>query len=325
MKLRALTLAGLAVCGVLAFASPAAAATEFGSHCRGEIGGPPLNLVSISHGGSEPLPVAAPSNGVITSWGLNVDLSEIPPEALEEIVGLVAPRLQVWRPDGGPVYTLVGDLGAPRLANGENAFSARIPVQAGDHLGTTGLLTTVICESNDSGDTIGFNEDELSIGGSGNFETADEVQLPIWARVEADADGDGYGDETQDGCPQSAAYHSACPVVTIGSAAYAGKKKVTVYVATSLGAPVSVSGSVAIGKGKSATLAGTVQPVVPGQLAKFTLSLPQAVLKQLGTTPRSKKLKATVTAAATNVNGSLSSTAATVKLPGQQKPAPKHK
>jgi predicted phage tail protein len=34
--------------------------------------------------------------------------------------------------------------------------------------------------------------------------------LDVAAKVEPDADGDGYVDETQDGCPSQAASHGAC-------------------------------------------------------------------------------------------------------------------
>ncbi len=36
-------------------------------------------------------------------------------------------------------------------------------------------------------------------------------ELLIQTRIEPDGDGDGYGDETQDACPQNPATHKACP------------------------------------------------------------------------------------------------------------------
>jgi hypothetical protein len=38
--------------------------------------------------------------------------------------------------------------------------------------------------------------------------------MDLSAQLEADADGDGYGDETQDECPTDASTHGACPDTT---------------------------------------------------------------------------------------------------------------
>ena len=48
--------------------------------------------------------------------------------------------------------------------------------------------------------------------GFGAFATGGRVNLA--ATVEPDADGDAYGDETQDGCPGNGAVTGACPVAT---------------------------------------------------------------------------------------------------------------
>jgi uncharacterized repeat protein (TIGR01451 family) len=40
----------------------------------------------------------------------------------------------------------------------------------------------------------------------------DGVRVPVAARLEPDADGDGYGDESQDGCPTDATLQDACRV-----------------------------------------------------------------------------------------------------------------
>jgi hypothetical protein len=132
--------------------------------------------------------------------------------------------------------------------------------------------------------------------------------------------------QTLDVCPQSAAYQTACPVVTINSKPIAGKKAVTLYVATSLSAPVGVTATVKLGKGKTATLTAASQTVAPGALAPFTLTLTKQVTKALKELPAKKVLQLSITAGATNVTGSPSTTTSTVKLPGQAKPVhPKKK
>ena len=138
------------------------------------------------------------------------------------------------------------------------------------------------------------------------------------ARVEPDVDGDGYGDETQDRCPQSAAYQTPCPVVTVSSLSLAHPKAVTVYVSSSLSAPIAVTGTVKLGKGKAATLAAPGQTVAPGTLGRFNLALTKPVLKTLGELTTKKSLTLTVSASATNVTGSPSTATSTVKLRGPE-------
>lgn len=72
--------------------------------------------------------------------------------------------------------------------------------------------------------------------------------------IEPDADGDGYGDETQDKCPQSALAQVACPVVKLSVSASAKKKQATILVTDDVPASVTVGGQVALGKGKKAKL-----------------------------------------------------------------------
>ena len=45
------------------------------------------------------------------------------------------------------------------------------------------------------------------------------------ARLEADADRDGFGDETQDQCPTDASTQGACPVTPVTPAPSVKKKK----------------------------------------------------------------------------------------------------
>jgi hypothetical protein len=320
-----------AVFAVSAFASvsQASAATEFGSACTGTAGESVASSVSISHGAGSPLPVAAPVSGVITEWRTTVQLGEgpVPPEAQELLGPLYRQGLQVYRPAGGDSYTLVGEsLGGPLNLSGTSSYPARVPVQAGDHLGLGGTFFTFYCpETGDAADVTGFVVGTPSIGSTKEFEVETEFQVPVVAKIEPDVDGDGYGDETQDQCPQSAAYQTACPVVTISSLPTTAKNVVTLHVATSLSAPVGVTATVPLGKGKTATLTAAAQTVAPGTLAAFTLTLTPEVTKALKALPTKKSLTMSITASATNVTGSPSTSATTVPLQGQAKPKPKPK
>ena len=97
---------------------------------------------------------------------------------------------------------------------GTNTFNVRIPVQAGDAVGAADTGGTLLaCEEASPGAFIGVVLGNPVTGATVPFEANPEEhsQLPIFATVEPDADGDGYGDETQDKCPTDASTHEACP------------------------------------------------------------------------------------------------------------------
>ena len=325
---KSLAVATAAVLALSAFVgvTPASAATEFGSACTGEEAAP-FTLVSIGHGAGSPLPATSPISGVVTEWKVNTKF-EVEGEEAMFFNALVRPNLQVWRSVGGLSYTLISEAPSTGQFNldGTNAYPSRIPIAAGDHLGLGGGGFVPYCEGNDPADTFAYSQKPGPVGSTTTFEKeVNEDQIPVVARVEPDVDGDGYGDETQDKCPQSAAYQTPCPVVTIGSLPIAGAKAVTLYVSTSLAAPVGVTGTVPLGKGKTASLTATAQTVAPGSLAPFTLTLTPEVTKALKKLPKKQSLTMTLIASATNVTGTPSTSATTVKLKGQMKPVHKKK
>jgi hypothetical protein len=317
-----------AVFAVSAFASvsQASAATEFGSGCAANKL-EQATMVSVTHGAGSPLSATAPVSGVITEWKVNAALikpgEEIPPEA-EAIGHIYRQTLDVFRPAGGSNYTLAAQAEGGNLnLTGVSTYSSRIPVQAGDLLGLGGPIV-FYCQTEDPADTIGAVKATPAVGATAAFTTVAGAQLPVVAKIEPDVDGDGYGDETQDKCPQSAAYQTPCPVVTISSLPTTAKNAVTLHVATSLSAPVGVTATVPLGKGKTATLTAPAQTVAPGTLAAFTLTLTPEVTKALKALPTKKSLTMSLTASATNVTGAPSTSTATVALKGLAKPKPKH-
>ncbi|HLM09665.1 MAG TPA: hypothetical protein VK307_08135 [Thermoleophilaceae bacterium] len=90
-------------------------------------------------------------------------------------------------------------------------FGARVPVKKGNHLALDG--TNVWATVNNSGDKYTYVYSPPLTAGQGprgSIDTAGE--LLVQAVMEPDADGDGFGDETQDGCPGNASATGACPV-----------------------------------------------------------------------------------------------------------------
>jgi hypothetical protein len=152
------------------------------------------------------LPVKVPYDGVLVSWGARAFAGGLHPPI----------DFRVLRPGAGGAVTAVAT-DADRILpsdGGTGGGATRVKVRAGDMIGV----------DLDPGD-------ELGSVGPGSFATsstfipklgAGETRTPsstdqfadeflLQATVEHDVDGDGYGDETQDGCPQLAERQTACP------------------------------------------------------------------------------------------------------------------
>jgi hypothetical protein len=149
-----------------------------------------------------------PSDGVITSWSFMAPTD-------------VAPlKLKMLRSAGGNDFTTVGEsqLKTP-TASTLNTWPTRIPVRAGDFLGEY-----YASDTHPLGDTPGYLSQEISssVGDPvvdpppGTTKTYGQsspggYQVDGSAVLEADADHDGFGDETQDQCPTNAATQGPCP------------------------------------------------------------------------------------------------------------------
>jgi hypothetical protein len=325
-RLCALAATALAACGLIGVSS-ASAATEIGSGCQATEVFPFGSLVSVAHGAGSPLPVAAPTSGVLTEWKLNLNLTGITPTEEAKAANAFTQQLLVLKPAGTNVYTVVGKSeSTPGMKfQGVNSYQARVPIQPGDVLGLGGSFTFV-CEPPDPAETASLVLGTPPLGSTIKTEPpSPEAQVPVTAKIEPDVDGDGYGDETQDKCPQSAAYQTACPVITLSSLPTVGSKAVTVYVSSSLSAPVGVTATVALPKGQTATLTAASQTVGPGSLTPFTLTLTSQVTKALKALPTKKTLAVSITASANNITGSASTSSTTANLKGQAKPVHKKK
>lgn len=135
---------------------------------------------------------AAPSAGVITSWSYQAPAVS-PPQM----------RFKVGRPAGGANYTIIGQ--DPTMRSPEagllKTYAVQIPVLKGDILGVY-MGTTGKCAREIAGWGGGFtNVAEPTPGTTTAFTLFTGSQFDLSASLEADGDGDGFGDETQDGCP----------------------------------------------------------------------------------------------------------------------------
>lgn len=143
-------------------------------------------LQSTSPGGL----YTVPSPGVITSWSWGA--------------GAIAPssvKLKLGRPAGGASFTIVAESGpesgpAPGTVG---TYSARVPVQGGELLGVH--LAGGYCARPMGGYTLQIVAGDQAPGTTTAYLAAGPNQIPVAAQLEADDDGDGFGDETQDECP----------------------------------------------------------------------------------------------------------------------------
>jgi hypothetical protein len=147
-------------------------------------------LQSVSPGAA----YAAPSAGVITRWSFEAD----PVTTSGNI------KFKVARPapgadfTGDADFTVIGESEFVMPALGElNTYPIRIPVQAGDVIGTY-TATTEPCARQQLGYALHFKEDDVLPGSTTTFMRDPANQVDVSAILEPDCDNDGLGDETQD-------------------------------------------------------------------------------------------------------------------------------
>ena len=81
-----------------------------------------------------------------------------------------------------------------------------------DYIGITLVSGSSVGDLGRGGDQIFEVDGDLNVGDDVDSTAPENFEPMISANVEPDADSDGYGDETEDGCPSNAATQGACPV-----------------------------------------------------------------------------------------------------------------
>jgi hypothetical protein len=301
----------LVVGAMIASSQPAAAAVRVGNDCFGDKVVEGSTLVQLASDPANPLPLTVPEAGVLTRW-----------TSKSELEGPVPERLKVLRATAvAGQFEVIGESAEQQVPDGINTFNTRIPVQAGDRLGVYGAPSSggLTCPGK-AGDHYGYFAGNLPTGSAGTFEQADG-RVAVSALVEPDADHDGFGDETQDRCPQSAAVQVACPPLSIDAVAEPPSRGlVVVLVATSAEAPIAVSGATA-----GFELTGPQKPVSTGVIAAFTLPFPVRLKSRLAKLPKARSLSLRVTAEGRNLAGVAAADTLTVKLRGRAKAHGRHK
>ena len=152
-------------------------------------------------------PFQVPGAGVLTSWSTYAN------------AGAGQARMVAFvRTSIGGFYSMVGKAAPAALTpNSVNRFDTRVPVPAGAVLGLYVSDAEMNCFYFDpalsEGDVMYygtlFDPDLDSIFQAQGFQATAQVSVSaVW---EPDVDADGYGDVTQDACPQSARSQLPCP------------------------------------------------------------------------------------------------------------------
>jgi hypothetical protein len=276
----------------------AGAAVRVGNDCFGSGLGESATVVQLAVDPGNPLPITVPSTGVVTRW-----------TSKSELGSPVAEKLKVLRSTSiAGQFMVVGESAEGLVGAGINTFNTRIPVEAGDRLGLYGPTAFLVCPSKPA-DHIGTSNGDVPTGTSQTFKE-DGGKLAVSALIEPDADGDGYGDETQDRCLQSAAVQVACPPLSLDAVAKsAGRSSVVILVATSTEAPITVSGTV-----KRIRLTAAKKTVAPGTITGFKLQFPKALKTKLSGLSKGRSLSLKVTAEGKSLAGVSAADQLTVKL-----------
>ena len=195
------------VIGLIGLSGPtsASAATQLGTTVVPNDCGMATVLQITSTGAS----YTAPIDGVLTAWSYRAAAAVSTTVRLK--VGTFAP--------GAPGTMTISGQSEPQLvpANTASTFSTRVRINAGETIGVAALTSapmTMICLSgNPAGNAMAFaGGDDVQPGTPTPASTQNFYVADVAATLEPDADNDGFGDETQDGCPTEASVQDACPV-----------------------------------------------------------------------------------------------------------------
>jgi hypothetical protein len=190
--------------GSLIGPSAASAATQVGQTFAGATGSCDTGTALQSSSPGSPPQYAAPSAGVITAWSFRA--TPIAPTLI---------KLKVARPAGGNRFTIVGESPPKRPAGGvlSTYTDVRIAASPGDVIGFYVESASDDAECFRSAPGFGFHFGTDRPPGSTAAYTPSGLssQMSISARLEPDADGDGFGDESQDQCPTDASTQGPCP------------------------------------------------------------------------------------------------------------------
>jgi hypothetical protein len=222
----------------------------------------PSTLISTGNSDGKSQAVA-PFDGVIVEWRA---LADYYPQIFDATVSL---RVARPLPIGDQFLALRSDtVPAPTDEAGiVGAEDVRIPIRAGDVIGLTtkGGVNARIVSALPEGREVYVNG-TLPDGSSGALALVVLGGMaPVQADIEPDEDGDGWGDESQDGCPTDANTHGPCGAETVKKVRSRGRKKIKVQVVCPSGRETACSGELAVDSNRALKLGRSHAQIAFGQ------------------------------------------------------------
>jgi uncharacterized repeat protein (TIGR01451 family) len=283
---------------------------------------------------------AASSDGVIVSWSY---LAHANAPNIKLKVYHSTNDATIWFARSESAQKTGGTAPGQLHANELNTFSESpgIPIKGGDVLGLTGLgggspSGGIGCVATSSSSDIirvkNLPDPTVGQNNSGFLGQLPQSKIGVSAVVEPDADGDGFGDESQDSCPTDPAVHTgACPadvsIVKLASASPRVGSDLTYALVVGNNSGINPAGGIAVtdalpagvsfvssstGQGFCAgttTVSCAIGTLGPGQLATVTI-----VVRPTAAGPLSNTGSVSSTATDTD-NTNNSSTAASTVAP----------
>src|SRR5262245_7851831 len=213
-----------------ASASTAGAATTLGSDLSQDPG------ITHSCGASEDMTLiqtvlpgrtlAAPSAGIITRW--RIRWGELGPSSTGPLydfqLNVVREQSTSWE------IRATSDVMHQATVMGQNSatFESRIPIAAGDQVGLKldrpDFTVNPGLSSGSASGKVALYCPPLAPGPAAMPDFTFDEELALNADIEPDADGDGFGDETQDQCPTDASTAGPCPQAAPPVATVTGRR-----------------------------------------------------------------------------------------------------
>lgn len=302
--------------GLLALAPRAGAAVTVGQLFAPGINCNGTNLV-LQLAATSGAAYTIPSDGVIVAWSYT-DGSP----AQSNLVFKVA------RNAGDGNFQIVGETPAgTQTASTTNNTPARISVKAGDVIGALFGNGPCLTHTADPGDLVTATVTDVAPPAFASFTSSSGNKVPVAATLEADADGDGYGDETQDKCPGVAGTINGCPpappsdktppvVSSFAKGAQLSKSGALSFVMTAAEAATgTATGTIGLPKtAKVVRFKTATIKLAPGKLSQITLKLPKRAAKRVSRARKRHALKAHITITVKDAAGNQTVQKLTVKL-----------
>ena len=211
---------GLAAMATLAVAGPAPAATVFGSDLQGDApnldAGQAATFTPVAPRNGSAVPPAAPVCGVLTKMTVKH----------EAFTGAATFKFRILNgpfSPPSPVNFTARDAGTLNVPSGAHPVDTLpftpedglgdikgVPIVAGEHLAVVPPSSIAIIDSSATGANYFFVLGDHSSGSQQYLDGSGNRELFLQGTIEPDADGDGYGDETQDSCPGEPAHAAPC-------------------------------------------------------------------------------------------------------------------